>query len=196
MNTLRMLYRSSKGFSVYELMVALGLMGIIAGLAVPAYQDAIEKRQITNGAEQIVAFVSTVQTESIKRNRMATVSYASQEDGNWCIGAVLGQTPCDCLETEPAATGFCSIDSTVWVLRDSDVQAKNLVSSVSGDGSYAFDPIRGMFIDPADMLVLGLNSGAGQFQMNLSVINTGRVALCLPTPSDDIPGFTACPQGL
>ena len=76
------LYHSSKGFSVCELMVTLGLVGIIAGLALPAYQDAVEKRQITNGAEQIVAFVSTVQTESIKRNRMATVSYTGQEDGS------------------------------------------------------------------------------------------------------------------
>lgn len=188
--------RLGKGFSTCETLAAMGIVAIVAGLAIPAYQDAIEKRKITNGAEQIVAFVSTLQTESIKRNRPVTVSYSSQEDGSWCVGAVMGRTACDCTETESTEAAFCGIDSTAWILRDSDVQVENLISSVSGDGSYAFDPVRGMFIDPADMLVLGLNSGDGQYQMNLSVINSGRVSLCLPSMSDNIPGFTACEQDL
>ena len=196
MSGLRMDYHFSKGFSASELMVTVGLMGILTGLATPSYQDVIEKRRITNGAEQIAAFVSTVQSESVKRNELATVSYVGQEDGSWCIGAVLGQTPCNCLESDPANAGFCSIDSTDWVLRDSDIQAKNLISSMSGDGSYAFDPVRGVFVDPSDSLVLGLDSGEGQFRMNLSVIATGKVAVCLATPSDHIPGFDDCPQQL
>ena len=52
-----------------------------------------------------------------------------------------------------------------------------------------------MFLDPADHLVLGLQSGEAQFQLNLSVINTGATALCLPPLSDNIPGFKPCTEG-
>lgn len=184
-----------RGFSLHELMVTLSLVAILAAVAVPSYRDAVEKRRITHGAERIEAFVGTIQSESIKRNRMVTVSYGSGGGGSWCIGAVLGQTPCDCMQTDPLDSGFCAIDAAAWVLRDTDVQAKNLISSVAGDGAYVFDPVRGMFLDSADSLVFGLQSGEAQFQMNLSVVNTGKIALCLPPLSDNIPGFKPCTEG-
>ncbi len=52
-----------------------------------------------------------------------------------------------------------------------------------------------MFLDPAGHLVLGLQSGEDQFQMNLSVINTGAIALGLPPPNNNIPGFKSCAEG-
>jgi type IV fimbrial biogenesis protein FimT len=184
------------GFGSAEILVAVSLLAVLAGLAAPAYQDAIEKRRITNGAEQIVAFVNLIQGESIKRNRAVTVSYATQLDGAWCIGATLGQTPCDCTVTDSVAENFCSIDAGPWVLRDSDVQARNLIQSVSGDGAYVFDPIRGMFVDPTDGPVFGLDAGQGQFRMNVSVIGTGNASLCLPEVSEKIPGIKSCPADL
>lgn len=184
----------SAGLSVIELMVALGLSAIIAAIAIPSYLDAIEKRQITNGAEMILAFVNTTQSEAIKRNRVTTVSYSSSEDGSWCIGAVVGATPCDCTITDTDHANFCAIDSNEWALRNSDVSSANLISSVSGDGSYAFDPVRGIFVNTSDSLKLELDSRGGQFKMNLSVISTGKASICLPHASQDIAGFTQCPQ--
>jgi prepilin-type N-terminal cleavage/methylation domain-containing protein len=183
---------TAAGFGLHELMVVLSLVAVLSALAVPSYGEAIEKRRITNGAEQIVSFVRTIQTESVKRNRMATVSYSSEDDGSWCIGAVLNQIPCDCMQTDQSDPGFCAIDSAPWVLRDTDVQARNLISSVSGDGAFAFDPVRGMFRDPTDSLVLGLHSGEGQFRLNLSVASTGKIALCLPSLGTKISGFSVC----
>jgi Tfp pilus assembly protein FimT len=184
----------ARGFSTYELMATLSLVTILIALAISPFKDAIEKRRITNGVEQIVAFVNSVQSESIKRNRVVTVSYATQEDGSWCIGAVLGRTPCDCMQVDVAEPEFCAINSAAWLLRDTDVQANNLISSVSGDGSFAFDPVRGIFVDHTDTLLLGLHSGAGQFQINLSMIPTGKVSLCQPAVSDKISGFKPCSQ--
>jgi prepilin-type N-terminal cleavage/methylation domain-containing protein len=182
----------ARGFSLSELMATLSLLGILTALAIPPYEGAIEKRKITNGVEQIVVFVNTVRSESIKRNRLMTVSYAAQQDGSWCIGAVLGRTPCDCTQSNVSEPEFCAVNSAAWLLRDTDVQAKNLISSVSGDGAFAFDPVRGLFVDHSDTLLLGFHSGAGQFQINLSMNATGKVSLCQPGVSDKISGFKAC----
>ena len=128
-------FNISQGFSILELMITLTLMAIISALAVPSYQHAVEKRRITSGAESIAAFVSTIQTESIKRNRAVRVSYSTGAYGSWCIGAENADehSLCDCMKTEPEA-GFCAIGAVPRSLKDSDVQANNLVTSQPATG--------------------------------------------------------------
>lgn len=188
--------RLAKGFSTTEVITTVGLVAVLIGLAIPSYRDAVEKRQITQGAELIVAFINSVQSESIKRNRMVAVSYASEPGGSWCIGAVVGQSPCDCNETDPAHTNYCALEGSPWVLRDGDVATKDLIRSVGGDGAYVFDPVRGLFTDSTDVLSLGLGAADGQYQMNLQVVATGKVSICLPDVSEGIQGFHSCPQEL
>jgi Tfp pilus assembly protein FimT len=184
------------GFGTIELLMTLGILGILIGLAAPSYHGAIEKRRLSQGAELIVAFVNSVQSESIKRNRKVTVSYATSEGGQWCIGARFGQGACDCMETDPGEPAWCGQDGVPWVLRQDDVAADNLVQSVSGDGAYVFDPVRGLFVDTGDMLTLVLSAGEGQFQASVSVVSTGKVSVCLPEASSGFHEFKSCPQGL
>lgn len=186
----------TSGFSSIELLATLGILGILIGLAAPPYHDAVEKRRLTQGAELIVAFVNTVQSESIKRNRQVTVSYATGDGGQWCIGANFGQGACDCMETDPAEPAWCGQNGAPWVVRQDDVAADNLVQSVSGDGAYVFDPVRGRFIDQGDMLTLALSAGEGQFQASVSVVSPGKVSVCLPEGSSGFHEFKSCPQGL
>lgn len=184
------------GFSTAELMTTVGMIAVLVGMAIPSYRDAVEKRQITQGAELIAAFVNTIQSESVKRNHPVAVSYASGESGSWCVGAVLGQAPCDCMETDSSAPAYCTLDGAPWVLRDTDVSAKNLIQSVSGDGTYVFDPVRGLFTDPSDTVTLNLSAAGGDYQMNLNVVSTGKVSVCLPELSNGIQGFESCQQEL
>lgn len=185
----------SSGLGSIELLAALGLIAILFGLAAPSYHDAIDKRRLTHGAELIVAFVAAVQSESVKRNRAVTVAYATGDDGRWCVGARLGQTACDCMETNPAEPSWCGREGVPWVMRDSDVDASNLVQSMAGDGYYVFDPVRGLFTDPDDTLTLNLSVGEGRYQARVSVVSTGKVSVCLPEASLGIHGFQSCPQG-
>lgn len=184
------------GFGSIELLMTLGLLGVLLGLAAPSYQSAVEKRRLTQGAELIVAFVNTVKSESIKRNRKVTVSYATGDGGQWCIGANFGQSACDCMEANPAEPAWCGQDGAPWVLRQDDVAADNLVQSVSGDGAYVLDPVRGLFIDSRDMLTLALSAGDGTFQASVRVVSTGKVSVCLPEASSGFREFKSCPQGL
>ena len=62
-------FSAVKGFTLIELMIALGIIAIITSLALPSYRTIIEKRQVTSGAEQLAAFLSSAQMESVKRSR-------------------------------------------------------------------------------------------------------------------------------
>ena len=203
----------SGGFSVAELMITLGLMGILAALAIPSYENAGDKRAFSAAAESMVAFFDTVKSDSIKRNQPMTVSFSTsaEGDGRWCVVAVPHRDePCDCLQTDDSEPGYCDAASFTWLLRDTDVlrtsqggrldgdgQPWNLVASVSGVGAYDIDPVRGIILDPAEHvpaepLVLALHSPEDHFQVNLSVLSSGKVAFCLTEQSQNIPGYKEC----
>jgi type IV fimbrial biogenesis protein FimT len=183
----------SRGFSLIEVMMSLVLLGIGMALALPSYRDMVEKRQVTNGAEQVASFINVAQGVAMKTNQVVTVSYARTDDDDWCIGAVSGETACDCAETEPTELDYCQIASQPFVLNNTHASDRELVHSVTGDGAYAFDPIRGLFVDLDDSLQMELRSPSDQFRLNVMVNNTGRVILCSNSSDHAIPGYQVCP---
>lgn len=187
--------RNGKGFGTAELLAGLSLVAVVAGMAAPGYMDAVDKRQIVNDAEHLEYFVNLARSESVKRFSTVTVSYAMNDGGEWCIGTSLGRTPCDCMQTDATAADFCAIEGAPWILRDRDLQSRQPLRSLEGDGAYAFDPIRGILDDPRDGLVLGLSEGDGRFLVEFEVRPTGHSSLCVPPQSEPIRGLDYCAPG-
>jgi len=181
-----------RGFTLIELMMSVVLLAIGAALAIPSYRDMVEKRQLTNAAEQITAFINATQGISTRTNQIVTVSYTRNGDDDWCIGAAMGDTACDCEEDDPAATNFCQIDSQAYVVNQSVSNGSNLMHNIGGSDSYSFDPIRGIFTDMADSLTLEMRSPSGDFRLNLEVVPSGKVILCSDDSSHAIPGYEVC----
>lgn len=184
--------RSHRGFTLVELMMSIVLIGIGTSLALPSYRDMIDKRQLTNNAERLASFVSSVQTISSRTNQVVTVSYSHTDHENWCIGAVIDDTACDCTETVTTASDFCAIDSQKFVMDDGDTNDQALLHSITGDGAYSFDPIRGLFLDLDDSLTMELHSDNRKFKLNLVVSSTGQVILCSDDSEHAIPGYAVC----
>jgi type IV fimbrial biogenesis protein FimT len=184
-----------RGFSLIEVMMSLVLMGIGMALALPSYRDMVEKRQITNGAEQLASFINTAQGVAMKTNQVVTVSYSWSDEDEWCIGAVSGEDECDCTVTDTSAEDYCQIASQPFVLDNSHAANRELVYAMSdnGDGLYAFDPIRGLLTELNDSLTVELRSPNEQFRLNLQVNNTGRVTLCSASAEHAVPGYAVCP---
>jgi type IV fimbrial biogenesis protein FimT len=184
------------GFSLVEVMMSVVLLGIGMALALPSYRDMVEKRQVTNGAEQLASFINTAQGVAMKTNQVVTVSYSRAGVNDWCIGAISGATPCVCTQTDPVAADYCQIATQPFVLNNSHTGDLELLHGIDGDGNYAFDPIRGLFMDLNDSLTVELRSPSEDFRLNLMVNNTGRVILCSEDSAHAVPGYPTCPSQL
>lgn len=180
-----------RGFSLVELMMSIVLLAIGLALALPSYRDMVEKRQVTNGAEQVASFINTAQGVAMKTNQVVTVSYSRSATDEWCLGATLGETACDCTVTDDTATDYCEVDSQPFIIENSHAGDRELVHDISG-GGYAFDPVRGLFTDLDDGLTVDLRSQSEKFQLSLVVNNTGRVTLCSASAQHSVPGYGLC----
>ena len=56
------------GFSLVELIVAVAIMGILFGLAIPSYKDWIQNTRIRTAAESIQNGIQKARSEALIRN--------------------------------------------------------------------------------------------------------------------------------
>jgi len=180
------------GFTIIELMLSLVLLAIGAALSLPSYRAMIEKRQLTHGAEQLQAFVNAAQLEATKRNRVVTVSYSVTDDDDWCFGAVLGDTACDCKEAVSTEADYCAIDGAPSIMSSDLAGSNSFLTLVDGDGAYSYDPVRGIFNDLDDILTTQLSTESQTFQLEMTVGRTGQVNLCSPNSAHSVPGYKVC----
>lgn len=183
-----------RGFSIIELMMSVVLIAISAALAIPSYRDMVEKRQVTHGAEQIASFINLAQGAAMKTNEVITVSWAHSDSDDWCVGAVGGDAACNCAVTDTSSDSYCQIASQKFVIDNSSSKNRDILHSIDGDGSYAFDPVRGLLVDLDDSLKMELRSNSGDFRLNMMVNNTGRVVLCSDSADHAVPGYEVCAQ--
>lgn len=179
---------SHKGFSLVEVMMSIVLLALGTALAVPSFHNQVEKRQVTNGAEQFAAFISSVQSQSMRTNRAITVAYDFDSASDWCIGAVAGTNVCVC--DDPGEEELaCEIGSETFIIDQDIAYNRTLVHGISG-GSYTVDPVRGIS-DAA--LEVDFRSQTGNYQLRLMVNQTGRVTICSADDEHAIPGYETCP---
>lgn len=186
-----------RGFTLIEVMMSVVLMGIGLALALPSYRDMVEKRQVTNGAEQLASFINSAQGVAMKTNRFVKVSWDHADDDEWCVGATvvasLGDDPCDCTGGDESAAA-CQIDGQDFVLNQAHAGNRDLMHDIGSEdtGSYTFDPIRGFSPDLTEELTFAMRSPSGDFRLNLVVNQVGRVLLCSDDSSHSVPGYAVC----
>ena len=183
-----------RGFSLIEVLMTVVLLAVSLALAVPSFRDMAEKRQVTNAAEQVASFINTAQGVAMKTNQVVTVSWNHTEENDWCIGAVSGETACNCEQADSTAANYCQIDSMAFILDNSHTGNLQLMNAMTGDGAYAFDPVRGLVVGLENPLGAEIHSPNGDFRLNLEINSTGRVILCSEDSSHAIPGYPLCSQ--
>lgn len=85
------------GFTLIELMIVVAIIGILAAIALPAYQDYVAKSQITAGLSEVssgkTAFEAKILTESVITFDLADIGLPAS-------------TPRCNLSMDPSDTGF------------------------------------------------------------------------------------------
>jgi prepilin-type N-terminal cleavage/methylation domain-containing protein len=216
-------FSTNKGFTIIELMIVVGVLAILMSLALPSYRTLIEKRQVTSGAQQFAAFISSAKMEAVMRHQDVRLSRTVADDGSWCVGfasyaentASDDADGCDCTIVDPTADGACTVknlDGSRPELRVFDDVRFNAIAKLNGvdvAGASAstkvvsFDPIRGMLnIDgqiPSAVhpIEVKLNSKNDVYAINVRVSATGRVTMCSSALRGDypVPGYDDCAEG-
>lgn len=76
-----------RGFTMVELMVVVGVLAILAGLAVPSFTKLIEGQKIKTAASDLNSSLSRARSEAVKRNKSVTLAPLTGSDwlSGWAI---------------------------------------------------------------------------------------------------------------
>jgi len=76
--------RSSRGFTIVEIVMVLVLVGVLVSLAGPLFRDFIIQQNIRNVAFELMSDITFARSEAVKRNVSVTISKVGS--GTWGAG--------------------------------------------------------------------------------------------------------------
>ncbi len=199
-----------RGFTVLELLIAVTVAGIIIALALPNYTDVINKRPVTNTAEQVRTFINLGRSQAVKLNEKVTVTMTS--GGAFCLGmrntpATQAAIACNC--GDDTSPDYCQITeggtAEAYVIDGASFENIGTPTLYDGLGgtpaslSFTFDPVRGIVDGDNDLTgALVVESENQKFALQVDVFLTGRVRVCVPDAArrsgstTPVPGYNNC----
>lgn len=89
---------NSAGFTILELMVAIAVLAILAGVGVPSFREFLRNSRMTAAANDIITDFSLARSESVKRR--VAVTLCKSQNG----------TSCDTTATDPFRSWIVFVD--------------------------------------------------------------------------------------
>ncbi len=179
--------QNNTGFTLVELIVVIGIVGIVATLAVPSYQQLLERNRIKEAAESLRADMQFARTQAIKLSKDIIVTRNTGNNGAWCYGFNLADedgddvdVPCDCTQNDNTQEDFCDFKRILGT----QFNQTNLLSQ-SGNTTFTFR--RGT-----------ANAGntcfsTSRYRLRVVVGNLGRATICTNTGTQAVIGYDSCP---
>jgi type IV pilus assembly protein PilA len=116
-----------KGFTLIELMIVVAIVGILASIALPAYQDYIARSQVTEG----VNFAGGLKTEindAMQNGTCGTLVFAGKYSDASATGTPVAATT-------PTASSGCKVNITYKSTAQKSIATKTLNLDVLQNGA-------------------------------------------------------------
>jgi Tfp pilus assembly protein FimT len=158
--------RSQRGYTTVELVVVIGLIGIISGIALPVFMEANARRDLWTGAEQLGATVRSARLKAITQNTTYRVVFDCPGT-NEVRSLIMTGDPA--VDDDP---GRCSqtLDGDSGI-----VELPTLVTYDTGDATALQVTGRGVFTAIGDAIPLTISVSKGGGIRTLRVSGTGQI---------------------
>ena len=178
---------SSRGFTLFELMLAVALLGLALALAVPSLSTMSERRQTIAAVERIYGELQLARSTAVAMSQPIFMNINSGDD--WALG-VSDNAACDPVDNVPA----CSIPDV-----DGNNAITHLFSAVdNGDVTVTADGNQITFFSQrgtATPININVSSaGDTRYSVNIMVRALGQVSICSPTddPERHLTSYREC----
>jgi type IV fimbrial biogenesis protein FimT len=161
-----------RGFTAIELMTVLVIAGVLLVLALPSFNDMLERRRLEGQANEFVTDLAYAKSEAVQRNR--NVLLQTDPGGTACYTvAAMPEPPagsCDCTVVPPAprCTGGPTELKTVTLIGGAEVTTNTL---------FTFEPVRGA-LTPATAASAAISMGSRSYSVQVTAY--GRVTPFTP----------------
>ncbi len=168
-----------QGHSLVETMIALGIAGVVAGLALPGWNEASERRRVEAAAAELETHFAHVRSQAVAMNRTLRLHFVN--DRCYVVHTGGSSTACSCADDGSAT---CSGGAQVLQVRHWSAQTPLRV--LSNRSSIGFDATKGTVTPTATVQIIGASGTTLHNVISLM----GRVRSCAPEPG--LPGHPTC----
>lgn len=192
------------GFTLIELMITVGILGIVLGFAVPALGDFFTKKQVIDATEGVYGTLQEARGESIARSRDLFVEFDGGDIG------ISVNDDCDPSITDPTITDACvlvvddgdllidpgdgSVDTGDLVLNVTRSTDYSNITIATTSGGISFKYVRGTASNKTVTIRHAKTAPNGDtVGLNVVVSLLGRIRICRPSGLATIAGYPDCP---
>ena len=160
-----------RGLSLIECCVTLAIASILAGAAIPSFDQSHKKRLLDGTAAELATDLRYVRSEAVARNEGVRIGFRTVPGGTCTMIHTGANAACTC-----SADGVAECSNGAMLLKSHFYPANGGVSVTANVSSMRFDETNGT-VTPTGTVTLAAASG----QSLRHVVNImGRVRTCSP----------------
>lgn len=170
------------GMTLIELMVVIGILGVLASLAIPSFQGLQERHRLEGYALALVTDIHFIRSESVARNRGLRISFGTDAGGTCYLLHSGNATDCTCSSDGTSQCG----DPANSIVKSVGLATALGVRLQSNVASMIFHPSRGTTSPAGSITVIGQDGKSIRQVVNIM----GRTRTC--SPQGTVSGYKVC----